>query len=99
MAVGLNSEVSAHSGMLTEDSKRLECGCRVIYAGGPSFFCFGIGVRSHSNFWASTVRVDGGLKADDDGCVGFLRGLIQRVQVPMIWDLEYLRIWVLGPSG
>ena len=38
-------EERAHIGLqhcFTADSKKLECGCRVIYAGFPFFFCFGI---------------------------------------------------------
>ena len=37
------------------DSKKLEHGCRLIYADVPSFCWFGVGVRSCSNFLASTV--------------------------------------------
>ena len=37
------------------ESKKLEYGFRVIYAGVASFFSFGIRGRSYSNFVASTV--------------------------------------------
>ena len=40
---------------ITVDSKKLEHGCRMMYAGCSSFFGFGAGGRSCSNFLASTV--------------------------------------------
>ena len=40
---------------ITVDSKKLEHGCRMIYAGVPSFFGFGVGGRLCSNFLASTA--------------------------------------------
>ena len=43
--------------MVTVGSRKLEYGFRMMYAGFPSFFCFGIGRRSYSNFLASTVKV------------------------------------------
>ena len=39
----------------TVDSKKLEYGLRVAYAGCPSYFCFGSRGRAYSNCAASTV--------------------------------------------
>ena len=39
----------------TVDSKKLEHGCRKIYAGFPSFLGFGVGGWSCSNFLASAL--------------------------------------------
>ena len=39
------------------DSKKLKYGFKVISAGVPSFFCFGIRGRSYSSLLASTVQL------------------------------------------
>ena len=42
------------------DCKKMEHGCRMIYAGTPTFLWFGAPGRSCSNVLASTVRLGAG---------------------------------------
>ena len=52
----ISSRLQEHwRGLKILDSKKLEYRFAVIYAGVPSFFCFGVGGLSYSNFLASTV--------------------------------------------
>ena len=55
-------------GMATADSQKLEYGFRVICAGVPSFFCFGIRGLSYSNSNSLASKVRGILKHASPRC-------------------------------
>ena len=61
----------------------------MISASFPSFFCFGIGGQSYSNFWASIVLGDPGAAT----C-----GAMSRVTIVVITVGGLIRVFITGPG-